>query len=184
MAYSLYDATIPAFVNGLNTMLILLTKAEAYAADKGVDISTLLQARLAEDMKPFTFQYHVATETAMKTVTRILDIESEVYENNLEVASDLRARVEHTIAILKAADRSVFEARSDVIVPLPIDILEEPLQMKARDYVDAYGIPNFYFHVQTAYCILRAQGVRLSKADFLTVSLGPFFEEHYRQQRR
>ncbi|WYZ39634.1 hypothetical protein EsH8_III_001548 [Colletotrichum jinshuiense] len=184
MAYTLYDATIPAFVNGLNTMLILLTKAEAYAADKGVDISTLLQARLAEDMHPLTFQYYVATETAMKTVTRIQGIEPEVYENNLKVASDLRARVEHTIAIVKAADKSVFEARPDVIVPLPIDILKEPLQMKARDYVGAYGIPNFYFHVQTAYCILRAQGVPLSKADFLGSSMGPFFEQHHKQQRR
>ncbi|KZL64928.1 3-oxoacyl-acyl-carrier-protein synthase [Colletotrichum incanum] len=184
MSFTLYDATVPLFIDSLNTLLTLLAKAEEHAAEKGIDISSLLQARLAENMHPLTFQYHVATDTAMKTITRIIDVKPEPYLNDLKDVTDLRARIKHTIDLVKDASKHVFEARADSYIPLAFPHLEEDLQIKATDYIRAYSIPNFFFHVQTAYCILRSQGVQLGKADFLGASISPFLEEHQRKQKK
>ncbi|GKT46166.1 uncharacterized protein ColSpa_06347 [Colletotrichum spaethianum] len=184
MTYTLYDATVPLFVDSLNTLLAILDKAEEHAAEKNIDISLLLQAKLAEDMHPLIFQYHVATDTAMKTVTRIINVEPEPYTNDLKNVSDLRGRVNHTIDLIKAASKDAFEGRTNALIPLAFPHLEEDLQMKAVDYIRAYSIPNFFFHVQTAYCILRSQGVQLGKADFLGASIGPFLEQHQKQHQK
>ncbi|KAL0938200.1 3-oxoacyl-acyl-carrier-protein synthase [Colletotrichum truncatum] len=183
MTYSLYDASVPLLTAGLNTLLNLLAKAEAHAAEKGIDVKTLLEAKLADDMLPFTFQYHVATDSAMKIVARVQGTDPEAYEFKFEGIADLRSRVEHTLALVKAADPKTFEARTDALVPLGLGFGKGEMQIRARDYLVAYGLPNFFFHVQTAYSILRKEGVQIGKGDYLGPFMGPFVEQHQKSQQ-
>ncbi|OLN90157.1 hypothetical protein CCHL11_09801 [Colletotrichum chlorophyti] len=184
MTYTLHDATVPLLLAGLNTLLNLLTKAEAYAAEKSIDIKDVLQWKLAEDMLPFSFQYHVATDCAMKIVARVQGSDPEAFEYKFESAADLRSRVEHTIALVKAADPKTFEERTDALVPLGLGFGKGEMQIKARDYIVAYGMPNFFFHIQAAYSILRMKGVQLGKGDYLGPFMGPFVEAHQKQQQQ
>ncbi|KAF4820383.1 hypothetical protein CGCTS75_v011261 [Colletotrichum tropicale] len=183
MTYTLYDASVPLLTAGLNTLLNLLNKAEAYAAEKGIDVKTLLEAKLAEDMFPFTFQYHVATDCAMKIIARVQGTDPEAFENKFDSVADLRARVEHTLALVKAADPKTFEARTDALVPLGLGFGKGEMQIPARDYLVAYGMPNFFFHIQAAYSILRKEGVPLGKVDYLQPFMGPLVEKHQKAQQ-
>ncbi|KAF6833171.1 3-oxoacyl-acyl-carrier-protein synthase [Colletotrichum musicola] len=183
MVYTLHDASVPLLIAGLNTLLNLLNKVEAHAAEKSVDPKTLLEAKLAEDMFPFTFQYHVATDSAMKIIARVQGTDPEVFDNKFESVADLRARVEHTLALVKAADPKTFEERTDALVPLGLGFGKGEMQIRARDYLVAYGLPNFFFHIQAAYSILRKEGVNLGKADYLGPFMGPFVEQHQKAQQ-
>ncbi|GKT52243.1 uncharacterized protein ColSpa_12424 [Colletotrichum spaethianum] len=184
MTYTLYDASVPLLLAGLNTLLNLLTKAEEYAAEKSIDAAQILDWKLAEDMLPFSFQYHVATDSAMKIITRVQGTDPEVFGKDFAGIADLRKRVEHTIALVKAADPKTFEARTDALVPLGLGFGKGEMQIRARDYLVAYGMPNFFFHIQTAYSILRAKGVQLGKGDYLGPFMGPFVEAHQKQQQQ
>ncbi|TDZ18140.1 hypothetical protein Cob_v008760 [Colletotrichum orbiculare MAFF 240422] len=183
MPYTLYDASVPLLLAGLNSLLNFLVKAEEHANEKSIDIKTLLEARLAEDMFPFTFQYHVATDSAMKIIARVQGTDPEAFENKFDSVADLRKRVEHAIALVNAADPKTFEERTDALVPLGLGFGKGEMQIKAKDYLVAYGMPNFFFHIQAAYSILRKEGVQLGKADYLGPFMGPFVEQHQKSQQ-
>ncbi|GJC85456.1 hypothetical protein ColLi_08294 [Colletotrichum liriopes] len=182
MTYTLHDATVPLLLAGLNTLLNLLTKAEAHAAEKSFDAAQVLGWKLAEDMLPFAVQYFIATDSALKIVARVQGTEPEVLGKEFAGLADLRERVEHAISRVKAADPATFEARTDALVPLGLGFGKGEMQIRARDYVVAYGMPNFFFHVQTAYSILRAKGVQLGKADYLDPFMAPFVKASQEKQ--
>ncbi|KAK2037968.1 hypothetical protein LZ31DRAFT_142888 [Colletotrichum somersetense] len=186
MTYNLHDATVPLLLPGLKTLLNLLSKAEAYAADKSIDGASILEWKIADnvDMLPFSFQYFVATDSAMKIVSRVQGTEPLAWGKEFAGLGDLRKRVEEAIAVVEAADPKTFEARTDALVPLGLGFGKGEMQIRARDYVVAYGMPNFFFHIQTAYCILRAKGVELGKNDYLSPFMGPFVEAHQKQQQQ
>ncbi|WQF89260.1 hypothetical protein CDEST_14274 [Colletotrichum destructivum] len=184
MTYTLYDASVPLLLAGLNTLLGLLTKAEAYAADKAISADDVLGWKLAEDMLPFSVQYYIATDCAIKIVARVQGTEPEALGREFKSIADLRQRVEYTIALVKAADPKTFEARTDALVPLGLGFGQGEMQIRARDYLVAYGMPNFFFHLQTAYSILRAKGIQLGKADYLGPFMNPFVEEYKKQQQQ
>ncbi|EFQ36269.1 hypothetical protein CGRA01v4_14993 [Colletotrichum graminicola] len=186
MTYNLHDATVPLLLAGLKTLLNLLSKAEAYAAEKSIAADSILGWKLADniDMLPFSFQYFVAADCAMKIVTRVQGTEPLAWGKDFAGLGDLRKRVEETIALVEAADPKTFEARTDALVPLGLGSGKGEMQIRARDYVVAFGMPNFFFHIQTAYCILRAKGLELGKSDYLTPFMGPFVEAHQKQQQQ
>ncbi|KAK1569685.1 uncharacterized protein LY79DRAFT_674518 [Colletotrichum navitas] len=186
MTYTLHDATVPLLLSGLKTLLNLLSKAEAYAAEKSIEADSILQWKLADniDMFPFSFQYFVATDSAMKIVSRVQGTEPLAWGKDFAGLGELRKRVEETIALVESADPKTFEARTDALVPLGLGFGKGEMQIRARDYVVAYGMPNFFFHIQTAYCILRAKGLDLGKGDYLNPFMGPFVEAHQKQQQQ
>ncbi|KAK1985764.1 hypothetical protein LZ30DRAFT_583502 [Colletotrichum cereale] len=184
MTYTLHDATVPLLLAGLKTLDGLLAKAEAYAAEKSIDAASILEWKIAEDMLPFSFQYHIATDSAMKIVARVQGTDPVAFSREFAGLGELRKRVEETVAIVEAADPKTFEARTDALVPLGLGFGKGEMQIRARDYVVAYGMPNFFFHIQTAYCILRAKGVQLGKNDYLSPFMGPFVEAHEKQQKQ
>ncbi|KAK1625045.1 hypothetical protein BDP81DRAFT_452988 [Colletotrichum phormii] len=177
MTYTLYDASVPLLLAGLNSLLTIVAKAEAYATEKSIDPKEILDWKLADDMLPFSFQYFVAADCAIKIVARVQGTEPEALGRDFASLGDLRQRVEHALAIVKAADPKTFEARTDALVPLGLGFGKGEMQIKARDYLVAYGMPNFFFHISTAYGILRSKGVQLGKGDYLTPFAAPITQQ-------
>ncbi|KAK1499616.1 hypothetical protein CCUS01_00342 [Colletotrichum cuscutae] len=177
MAYTLYDASVPLLLAGLNSLLNIITKAEEYAKEKSIDAKEILDWKLADDMLPFSFQFFVVADCAIKIVARVQGTEPEALGREFASLDDLRQRVEHTITIVKAADPKTFEARTDALVPLGLGFGKGEVQIKARDYLVAYGMPNFFFHISTAYGILRAKGVQIGKGDYLTPFSAPITQQ-------
>jgi hypothetical protein len=166
MAFSLYDASAPVFVNALTNMRAWLDKA---ASEK--DEAALLDARLAPDMRPLPAQFQMASDSAKNAIGRLAGIEAPSMADTEASFAELRERCDRTIAFIQGVDPAAIAASEDREVELRF-----PNGMGycwvGRDYLTSFALPNFFFHVTTAYAILRAQGVSLGKPDFLQ-HLGP-----------
>jgi hypothetical protein len=161
MTFSIYDATVPVFANGLTTMRAWLDKAAAEKPE--VD---LIDARLASDMRPLTAQFQMASDTAKNAIGRLSGIEAPSMADTEASFAELRERCDRTIAFIQSIDPAIIAASSDreVLLKLPNGT---GWRFTGSDYVTRFALPNFFFHVTTAYAILRAAGVPLGKPDFL-----------------
>ena len=165
MPLSMYQASAPSLANLLTNLLAVLKKGEAHAVAKKIDPAVLVNARLAPDMFPLSRQVQIATDQAKGCVSRLAGLEPPKYEDNEQTFAELYARLEKTIAYVNS------------IKPEQIDGSEgRAIELKQRDrvrhfqglgYLFDYVYPNFYFHVTTAYDILRHNGVEIGKADFM-----------------
>ena len=165
MSVSMYDVSVPAFTRGLASLKTVLTKGAAHAAAKKIDESVFLNARLFPDMLPLARQVHIATDFARGTVARLAGSEPPKWEDNETTFAELIARVERTIDAVKAftpAQIDGSEAR-----PVTRPVRGEPKTFTGINYLLQYSLPNFYFHVTTAYAILRSNGVEVGKGDFI-----------------
>ncbi|MGF9562062.1 DUF1993 domain-containing protein [Neorhizobium sp. JUb45] len=165
MSLSLYDITLPAFIRAFENLSAILKKGEAFADEKGLDHKTLLEARLIEDMAPLTSQIQRASDTAKFVAVRVAGIDDVPMADEEVTFADLHARIEKTVEILKAVEASAMEGKDDIEVVLKTG--SGSTTFTARDYVLGFAIPNFYFHVTTAYAILRHKGVPIGKMDYL-----------------
>jgi hypothetical protein len=166
MTFSLYDASVPVFANALTNMKAWLDKA---AAQK--DEADLLGASLAADMRPLTAQYQMASDTAKNAIARLCGIEAPSMPDVEASFAELRDRCDKTIAFVRSADPAVVAASGDreVVLSFPNGM---GYRFQGADYLTGFALPNFFFHVTTAYAILRAAGVSVGKPDFLQ-HLGP-----------
>jgi hypothetical protein len=165
MTVSLYQVSAPVFVQGLTGLAGVLDKAAAHAAERKIDPAALLQARLFPDMFTFTRQVQIATDFAKGAVGRLAGAELPTYEDADADFEALKARVEKTIAYIqgfKAGDIDGQEEREISLVRRG-----ETSVHRAQDYLLQQALPNFFFHVTTAYAILRHNGVAIGKRDFL-----------------
>lgn len=162
---SLYDVTIPAFLRGFATLSAILEKGRAHAAEQSWDESELTQARLIEDMAPLTAQVQRCSDTAKGLAVRIGQVENVAMADEEVTLDDLQARIEKTVQFLREVPREAFEGREDATVVLPTPSGDIPFT--ARDYAIGFAIPNFYFHLTTAYDLLRMKGVPIGKLDYL-----------------
>ena len=165
MSLSLYDLSVPVFTQSLQALDAVLTKGEAHAAAKKIDLGVLLTARLAPDMFTFTRQVQLATDFAKGGAARIAGVDVPKYEDVEASFAELHARIAKTLAFIGSIPKESFvgaETR-DIVVPMR----PEPKTFNALVYLRHGAIPNFYFHVTAAYAILRHNGVDLSKGDFL-----------------
>jgi uncharacterized protein len=161
----MYASSASTFTRMLKNLAAILAKAEAHAKAKTFDPAILLNARLAPDMLPLTRQVQIASDSAKGAMARLAGHEAEKIEDNEASFADLQARIAKTIAIVegyKEAQLDGAEAR-EVIVKLPTG----ELKFNGLDFLNSWALPNFYFHVTTAYAILRYNGVELGKRDFL-----------------
>lgn len=165
MPFSMYQAAAPGILQTLKAIDGVLTKAEAFATEKKVDPTVLLNYRLAPDMFALTRQVQLVTDFAKSTMARLAGQEVPKYEDNEKTIAELKARIAKVTAYVqgfKAADLEGSESRD---VTLPIG--GQPMTFKGQDYLVNFALPNFYFHAAAAYSILRHCGVNIGKRDFL-----------------
>lgn len=166
MTFSIYDASAPVFINSLANMRAWLDKAQT---EKGE--AALMQARLTEDMRPLPAQYQMASDTAKNAIARLAGIDAPVMADTEASFAELKARCDRTIAFIESMDAETLAASGERQVSLRFPG-GMGFSFNGRDYLTRYALPNFFFHVTTAYALLRAAGVGLGKPDFLQ-HLGP-----------
>lgn len=165
MSLSLYDITVPVFIRAFGNLTEILKKSEAYADEKGMAHKELLNARLIEDMYPLTAQIQRASDTAKFVPVRLGQVENVPMDDNEATFADLHARIEKTVAFLKGVDPASMADREEAEVVLKTR--NGSTSFTGRSYVLGFAVPNFHFHVTTAYAILRHKGVPLGKMDYL-----------------
>ncbi len=163
--FSMYDATIPPIKHTLNNLSAVLKKAQVYAEAKKIDPSVLLAARLFPDMYPLSRQVQIATDMSKGAAARLAGVEIPKYEDNETTFDDLQARISKTIAFLDGIKPVQLEGAETRDISIAVGKSE--LAFTGQDYLLSWVNPNVYFHVTTAYDILRHNGLELSKRDFL-----------------
>jgi hypothetical protein len=163
---SMYNASIPIFEIGLNALSAILDKAEAYAEAKRIDPTVLLTARLFPDMFAFTRQVQSACDQAKNGGARLAGIDPPKYEDNEKTVTELKVRIAKTVAFVKTLDARKIDASADREITFPLGP-DNKGHMRGADYLNHFALPNFYFHLTTAYDILRHCGVEIGKRDFL-----------------
>lgn len=161
---ALYDATIPQLSKMLRNMDRWLEKAAAFAAEKSTDPATLLTARLAPDQFALARQVQAACVQAVGLASMLSGKSAPKPPPGDSTIDELRAHIESTRTFLKSVTAADFEGADTRNVTLPF--LPGKV-MTGADYANEMGLPNFYFHVTTAYSILRHNGLGLGKADFV-----------------
>ena len=165
MKLSMYQASAPRFAHTLRALSAILDKAEAYAAARKLDPAALTAFRLYPDMFPLTRQVQIACDTAKGAVARLAGMEAPKHEDTEQSFAELKARIAKTLEFIESVKAERIEGadeREIVVKQRGQDVKYTGLQ-----YLLAVAQPNFYFHVVTAYNILRHNGVELGKRDFL-----------------
>jgi hypothetical protein len=166
MAISMSTASVPVFRHMLLNLSHFLDKAAAHAEAKKFDPANLLADRLAPDMLPFTKQVQIATDSAKLCVARIAGLEWPKYEDTETTIAELKARIQKTLDFMASIPAAQLDGTEDKDITIPTG-RDSTRTMKAEDYLRFHALPNFFFHVTTAYAILRHNGVELGKRDYL-----------------
>jgi uncharacterized protein len=166
MAFSMYTASVPVFQHMLRNLSHILDKGEASAQARKFEPSVLATSRLAPDMLPFTRQILIACDAAKNGVARIAGIEAPKFEDNESTFAELKARIQKTLAFLETVPAAKLGGTETREVTFPVG-RDATRTMSSQAYLTTWVLPNFFFHVTTAYAILRHNGVDLGKADYL-----------------
>jgi hypothetical protein len=165
MTSSLYTYTVPTYLKGLETLTLLLKKAEEYAKEKDIPLSEFVNARLYPDMLPLSFQVQCVSNSAKNSVSRITGTDNVPMEDNETTFEEFYARINKTIEVIKAVDPKLFEGKEDKEFHVKFGSSEA--DFTGESYVNRFGLPNFFFHLNIAYAILRSKGVPIGKWDYL-----------------
>lgn len=166
MPITLSSASLPIFRTGLANLDHCLAKAQANAEARKFDPNVLVGVRLAPDMLPFAAQIRIACDAAKLAVARLSATEAPKFEDNEATFADLRERIAKTLAYLNGVDPATIDGREEVDITFPVG-RDKTRTMKGEAYLKHWAIPNFFFHVTTAYALLRHNGVDLGKVDYL-----------------
>lgn len=165
----MYSASVPTCQHMLRNLSHILDKAEAHAQARKFDPAALTQFRLAPDMLPLTRQVLIACDAAKNGVARISGLEAPRFEDNETTFPELKARIQKTLDYLASVPAEAMNGTEDKDITFPVG-RDATRTMKAEAYLKHWMLPNFFFHVTTAYAILRHSGVELGKADYLAGS--------------
>jgi uncharacterized protein len=165
MKISMHALSVELFVNALGNLSWVREKGAASAAQRKFDPAVLLAARLAPDMLPLTRQVQIAADLAKNSVARLAAQEPPRFEDTESSIEQLRARLARTVDYLEGVLPSALEGAETRDIKVPAG--ERTLEFKGLDFLQRWAIPNVFFHVTTAYNILRHNGVELGKRDFL-----------------
>ncbi len=166
MTMSMSSASLPVFKAMLGNLSHILDKGQAHAEARKFDPAVLLNDRLAPDMLPFTRQILIACDAAKNGVARISGVEAPKFEDKEATFPELKARIQKTLDYLAAVPAERLDGTEDREITFPVG-RETTRTMTAEAYLKHWALPNFFFHVTTAYAILRHNGVELGKADYL-----------------
>jgi hypothetical protein len=167
---SLYDATIPVFDQLLGALSAIIDKAKAHAEARKIDAAALTGARLRPDMFPLVKQVQIACDWAKNVGARLSGSEPPRFEDKEATFDDLKARIAATLEYIKGLKKQDIDAGAERTVFFPLG--PNKMKMKGSDYAFHLALPNFYFHVTTAYGILRHSGLDIGKRDFMGAAPG------------
>jgi len=160
----IFQFTVPVFKKSLTALDALLAKAEQMARDKQVDEAALLEVRLAPDMFPLKRQIQIACDNAKGAVARLSGTENPAHADEEKTFAELRARIAKTLEFVNSVPESAFAEAATRKVTLPYF---QGKYFNGFDYAREYAIPNFFFHLVTAYGLLRKEGFEIGKADYM-----------------
>jgi hypothetical protein len=167
MSISLYSASVPVFVQFLSNLRHLLVKAQADVTARGYDEQALVQYRLAPDMLPFKTQICIACDAAKLCAARVGGLDAPKYENTENTLAELITRIDNTVAWLQTVPASAIDQQEAKEITFPVG-KTGTRTLAGEAYVKTWALPNVFFHITTAYAILRHNGVALGKSDYLT----------------
>ena len=165
MSLSMYQASIPTFVRGLTNLSAILNKAASYAESKKIDPSVLINARLAPDMFPLSRQIQIASDIVKGGAARLSGVEAPSFPDTEASFDELQERIKKTIRFIESVEPAQVDGTEERDIHLKVGGRE--LDFKGQPYLLQFVIPNFYFHITTAYAILRHNGLDIGKGDFL-----------------
>ena len=165
MIISMYQASVPRLVNILGNLSNILDKALIHVDAKKLDTATLTTYRLFPDMLPMTSQVQIACDTAKGAVARLAGVEVPKHEDTEETFAELKARIAKTLDFIQTIKPAQIDGSEEKNIHLKLGPRE--VDYKGMQYLLGFALPNFYFHVTTAYDILRHNGVELAKRDYL-----------------
>ena len=165
MSMSMYEASIPTFLHTLKSLKTILEKAQAHAEAKKIDPNVLAASRLFPDMFPLTRQVQIASDAAKSGAARLAGVEPPKFEDTETTLPELVARIDKTIDYLRTFKPAQIDGSEErtINIPTPRGAFTFPGLVFLRHW----ALPNFFFHVTTAYNVLRHNGVEIGKADYL-----------------
>jgi uncharacterized protein len=166
MSITMSSASLPVFKTMLGNLSHFLDKAQAFVDSKKCDPLALTQFRLAPDMLPFAKQIQIACDGPKNGVARIAGLEAPKFEDTETTLPELKARIQKTLDFLATVPADQLDGTEDKDITFPVG-KDRTRTMKAQAYLTHWVLPNLFFHVTTAYAILRHNGVELGKSDYL-----------------
>jgi uncharacterized protein len=164
---SMHSASSPIFKSMLGNLDHFLVKAAAHAAAKKFEPGNLLAARLAPDMLPLTRQVLIACDASKLGIARLAGVEAPKFDDTETTVEQLRERIAKTIAFIDSVPAEKIDGTEEKDITFPVGRDGATRTMKGEAYLKHWVFPNFFFHVTTAYALLRHSGVELGKTDFL-----------------
>lgn len=165
MTISMYQASVPSLIRSLNNLAVILQKGAAHAEARKIEPAVLINSRLYPDMFPLGRQVQIASDIARRGAARLAGLEAPKYEDDETTFTELIARLQKTTAYLETLTPEQIDGSEEKSITLPVG--ENTLSFRGLSYLLYFILPNVYFHVTTAYDILRHCGVELGKADYL-----------------
>jgi uncharacterized protein len=165
MNISMYQASVPPIVRSLNNLITILEKGDRYARSKKIENSILINSRLYPDMHPLSKQVQIASDVTRRGVARLAGLEAPAMADNEQTFTELIDRIRNTITYLETISPAQIDGSETKTIVLPMG--KESITLQGMPYLNAFILPNLYFHVATAYNILRHSGAELGKIDFL-----------------
>lgn len=165
MSLSMYQASVPVLVRALTSLSAILKKAEAHAEARKIDPAVMLGWRLAPDMFHLTRQVQIASDGAKGCAARLAGVEIPSFPDTETTFADLQARIAKTIDFIKGLDKAAIEGSAEREIVLKLRGNDVPFT--GVSFLTGFALPNFTFHIVTAYAILRSIGVEIGKLDYL-----------------
>jgi hypothetical protein len=165
MSLSMHQASVPVFTRMFGNLDAILDKAAADAEARKIDMAVLLNARLAPDMHPLTRQIQIASDAAKGCVARLAGVEAPSFPDTETTLAEVKERIAKTVAYVQSvgADKIDGSEAREIVLKFP----GGEFKFTGQDFLLGFALPNFFFHVTTAYAILRHNGVPVGKRDFL-----------------
>ncbi|KAL4757693.1 DUF1993 domain-containing protein [Aspergillus foveolatus] len=167
---TIHTYAVTPFIQGLKALTAILKKGEEHAKANNIPPEDLVNASLIADMKPLSFQVFITTNTAVKLVSRATFVEPPAQSDTDKTFDDFYKRIDEALAVLEKADPQAIAANEGKTFKAPLGPTES--EFTPESYTNGYAVPNFFFHLVTAYDILRAKGVPVGKMDYLKDFLG------------
>jgi len=166
MTNAIYTTSVPVFTQMLGGLKEVLRKAEAHALEKKIDPNALLQARLFPDMFNLLRQVQVASDFAKSVSARLAGVDVPKMDDNEQTFGDLQTRIDTVLAFINGLDVAKFDQADTREIVTQAGTPKEK-RFTGQSYLLNYGLPHFFFHTTTVYCLLRHNGVEVGKKDYI-----------------
>ena len=166
MTISMYQASVPALLRALRNLIDILKKGVDYAEAKNIDPTVLLNSRLYPDMFPLSRQVQIVSDLSRRGVARLASVEAPKMEDTETTFPELIERLQQSIAYVETFTAEQIDNTEEKIITIPVG-KDETIDMRGWTFLSFFVLPNVYFHVTTAYDILRHNGVEVGKRDYL-----------------